>query len=401
MSSTRRSPFRLHAQDVGERKISWLELFYDLIYVATIIQLGNRLSDDVSVRGVLLFVLLFVPVWWSWTGMMFYFNRFMVDDGWHRLLVFAQMFAVANLGISVSGAFGDTSATFALAYFAVRAILVLLYLRAWWHVPSARPLIGRYASGFSIGAAMWLLSVFVPPPYRFALWLLGLAIEFWVPLSAGSRRLQSLLTPNKHHLVERYGLFTIIVLGESFIKVVTGLAGQEITTASLLFSGLAFVISASLWWLYFGAVSGAALKQTTSAPYLWIYTHLPLTIGITAVGVGLKKVALIDFAHPLAVEYRWLICGAVALSLAAIALFISIRTDSVGANGLLAIGTPLCTAVAVLSLALFGRALPEILTVGLLALICAAQAFASSHLSPASTHHSAGTPATEPHGAGG
>ena len=394
------APLQLHIHERDERKISWLELFYDLIYVATIIQLGNRLSDDVSVQGVLLFVLLFIPVWWSWTGMMFYFNRFVVDDGWHRLLVFAQMFAVANLGISVSGALGETSASFAMAYFSVRAILVILYLRAWRHVPSARQLIGRYAAGFSVGAAVWLASVFVPPPYRYALWVLGLAIEFWVPLSAGSRRLQSQLVPDRPHLVERYGLFTIIVLGESFIKVVTGLAGQQTTQASLLFSGLAFVISASLWWLYFGTVSGAALKQTVAAPYVWIYTHLPLTIGITAVGVALKKVALIDFAHPLADQYRWLICGAVALSLVAIALFVSIRGD-VGGRGRFGIGTLLFTAGTMLVLALLGRALPEIVTVGLLALLCVAQALTSSRQYPAPSHHEAGPLGAEPHGTGG
>ena len=158
MASERERPLQLHEHSGEERKISWLELFYDLIYVATIIQLGDLLSGAVSPAGAALFVLLFIPVWWSWTGMMFYFNRFVVDDAWHRLLVFAQMFAVANMAISVTGAFGDRSQAFALAYFAVRAILVLFYVRAWRHVESARPLIRRYAIGFALAASPWRTS---------------------------------------------------------------------------------------------------------------------------------------------------------------------------------------------------------------------------------------------------
>ena len=70
-----------------EQKVGWLELFYDLVYVATIIALGNKLSEDSSTEGVLAFAALFVPIWWSWTGMAFYMTRFNQDDVGHRLLV--------------------------------------------------------------------------------------------------------------------------------------------------------------------------------------------------------------------------------------------------------------------------------------------------------------------------
>ena len=386
MATERRRPLQLHVQHGEERKISWLELFYDLIYVATIIQLGDLLSSEVSPLGALLFVLLFVPVWWSWTGVMFYFNRFVADDLLHRLLIFAQMFAVATMAISVTGAFGERSSAFALAYFSVRIILVLLYLRAWRHIVPARPLIGRYAVGFALAASLWLVSAFVPPPFRFVLWIAGLAIEFYVPLSSGSRKIQSLLPPDGPHLSERYGLFTIIVLGESFIKVVSGLGEHGMSFDSLVFSGLGFVIAVSLWWMYFDNVQGATLRRIAAAPYLWIYTHLPMTIGIIAVGVGLKKLALLEFGKPLPDEYRWLITAAVALCLLAFALLDSLRERERPLGWATHALRGLPAVVIVLLIGLLGGGLPELVVVLAIALVCVGQAALISSATTAPLH---------------
>jgi low temperature requirement protein LtrA len=368
-------PPQLHTvhEDEEERKVTWLELFYDLIYVATIIQLGNVLSDNVSPLGGLLFVLLFIPVWWSWTGMMFYFNRFVADDFWHRVLIFAQMIAITNMAISVTGAFGDTSRDFALAYFAVRVILVIFYIRAWRHVESARPLIRRYIVGFSAAASLWFISAFVPEPYRYGLWVLGLMLEFYVPTSAGSRRLHSLLPPDSPHMSERYGLFTIIVFGESFVKVVSGLAGEGITLASQVFGGLGFIIAFSLWWIYFDNIAGSAIRRAGAGPYIWIYTHLPLTIGITAIGVGIKKLALLHFGYGLPDAYRWLICAAVITCLVSIALLDLVTESKRPLTTRVRVFARLAAAVLVLFIGFFGGALSAVLTVSLIALVCTAQ----------------------------
>jgi low temperature requirement protein LtrA len=379
-----------HGDQEEERKVGWLELFYDLIYVATIIQLGTLLSDNVSPLGALLFVLLFIPVWWSWTGMMFYFNRFVTDDIWHRLLIFAQMFAIANVAISVTGAYGDTSRDFALSYFAVRIILVVLYARAWHHVGSARPLLQRYTIGFSAASLFWLASAFVPVPYRHLLWVIGLLVEFYVPLSAGSRRLHSLLPPDAPHMGERYGLFTIIVLGESFIKVVDGLAGRGIVPFSLTLSGLGFIITASFWWLYFDRIAGAGIRRTASAPYIWIYTHLPLTIGITALGVSTKKMALLEFGAPLPEHYRWLVCGAVATCLVALSLLDLVSDTGAHSPDRRRLLAYLGAAVLVLALVPLGAYMPAIVLVSIVTLACISQIV--FHLRTDRQHAAAGDP---------
>ncbi len=373
---------RLHVPGGVERKIGWLELFYDLIYVATIIQLGDLLTRNATPTGALLFVALFVPVWWSWTGMMFYFNRFVADDAWHRVLVFAQMFAIAHLGISVTGAFGATSAAFALAYFAIRAILVVFYLRAWRVVPDARPLIRRYAAGFSLAALVWLGSVLVPPPYRFALWFVGLAIEFYVPLSARSRRLQYLVPPDTGHFAERYGLFTIIVLGESFIKVVGGLAERGVGLDAFALSALGFAIAACIWWLYFDHTHVAVVRSAPAARYVWIYGHLPLTIGITGLGVGLKKLTLLPLGDPMSDTVRWLFGGAVVLCLVALAVLDSVREAGQTPTAKTAFVARLGAAGLVLVLVAFGAGLPAGALASLVAGTCVALVATVARLVP-------------------
>jgi len=78
------------------RSIQWLELFYDLVYVATLIQIGNFLSDNVSIVGFGQFIVLMMVIWWAWTGETFYQNRYVSDDLLHRGIVFLQIFAIAS-----------------------------------------------------------------------------------------------------------------------------------------------------------------------------------------------------------------------------------------------------------------------------------------------------------------
>ena len=311
-----------------EHRVGWLELFYDLVYVATVIALGDKLSEDVSLEGVLSFVVLFVPIWWSWTGMAFYITRFNLDDVGQRLLVFAQMFAVAVLAISIHDGLGSTSRTFALAYSGARGVLILMYLRAGQMRPAARALAIRYATGFSLAALIWLLSALVPEPARFVLWGAGMVVDFGTPLLPSTRRLQAQSPPSKHHLPERFGLFTIIVLGEAFIKVITNASGMELHTSNALYGVLALVVAASLWWMYFDNVKGSVVQRTAFAGQVWVYTHLPLVAAITAFGVAAKKIVLLEPDHDLADEKRLLMSGAVGVALIAVAILDLATTES-------------------------------------------------------------------------
>ena len=311
-----------NTSDNANRHATWLELFYDLVFVVVISQLAHNLEEDFSLYGFLGFLALFVPVWWSWTGAAFYATRFDTDDLGHRILTLLQMVGAAALAVNVSDGLGNDSAGFALSYAAVRIILVVEYIRAGKnkYFSSATPLIRRYTRGFLCAAIVWIISAFIPSPFRFVLWGIGLAIDFATPITIG--RLQSQFAPHISHLPERMGLFTIIVLGESVLEVVVGLSNTEFDIYSMLILGLGLSIPFSLWWLYFDTVDGAPIraareKGRVGVYSLWLYGHFPLVVAITSVGVGLGYIA--SNAHGLALSYseQWLVCGSVALSLGA------------------------------------------------------------------------------------
>ena len=369
MTLTARTP---HLNTDVHRKVTWLELFYDLVYVATVVQLGNKLSEEVSDVGFLGFVLLFVPIWWVWMGTTFYANRFAADDLPHHLLVFAQIFVVSALAIHVFDGLGETSAGFALAYAAARGILVLMYLRAAHYVEVARPLARRYATGFAVAAVIWLVSAFVPTPLRFALWGVGLLVDFYTPLSPGSVKLQKQLPPSPHHLPERLGLFTIIVFGESFIKVIGGFSGHEIEFERLIVALLGLILVGSLWWLYFQNVAERAVNWARGAQ-IWLYTHLPLQLGLVALAVGVYKLVTIH-EEGLPDKYRLLISGSVAIALISIAVieWFTVK-DEHERQGRPEFYLRIAGAVAVLLIGLFGGGLDEMVVMLLLALVCLVQ----------------------------
>jgi low temperature requirement protein LtrA len=336
--------------------------------------LGDKLSKDISLEGIASFAILFVPIWWSWTGMAFYITRFNLDDVGHRLLVFTQMFAVAVLAISVRDGLGDTSQGFALAYVSARGVLVLMYLRAGGLRPQARALTRRYATGFSLAASIWLISAVVPVPARFVLWAAGMVVDFGTPLLPGTRRLQAQIPPDTHHLPERFGLFTLIVLGEAFSKVIANASGIELRFSNALSGALALVVAVSLWWIYFDNVKGSVVRRTQFAGQVWVYTHLPLVAAICAFGVAAKKVVLLEPGLGLAHATRLLVSASVGIALLAIALLDLSTTESARdlARNRIAL-VRIVGAVVILAIGLWGGGLSAGLVMVLLAAACTFQ----------------------------
>ena len=143
---------REERKEEKERHATWLELFYDLVFVAVVSQLSENLSHDISLAGLLSFIALFIPVWFAWLGATFFATRFGTDDLVHRILTLLQMMGAAAMAVNVSHGLGETSAGFALSYAAIRFLLVIEYVRIGWHISSARPLTKRYLIGFALSA---------------------------------------------------------------------------------------------------------------------------------------------------------------------------------------------------------------------------------------------------------
>lgn len=306
------------------RSIGWLELFYDLIYVATFIQLGNFLSDNVTLMGFAQFVVLLIVIWWAWTGVTFYQNRFVVDDLMHRTLIFIQIFAIAIIGLSVSSAFGDLYIQFTLAYIATRFILVLMYIRTYRIHQDSQDLTRIYIIGFTIGIFVWFGSLFLSAEYHWVGWLIGIGVELSVPFLPRMRQLQRQWSPDVHHISERFGIFTIILLGESFVKILDDSQGVTLGLNQIIFSIFGSIVTYSLWWLYFSDTADKIIGFASRVkPVLWIYGHLPLSAGLILFGVGAKKLfaSTLDYPNdPLDTNYRLLYTVAIVLYLVGLAL---------------------------------------------------------------------------------
>jgi low temperature requirement protein LtrA len=377
-------PPHLHSPKAGqERKVGWLELFYDLIYVAAIIQLGNALSAHVGWLGFLGFAGLFFPLWLSWTTFTFFSNRFVVDDFVHRAMVFMQMFGVAGMAISIPEVLNNNPQAFALSYAAVRFVQICIYGRAWKQTNAGGMLARRYTLILGLGLPIWVISAFVATPWVYLLWALTLVADMSLPWSRASRVLEERYPADAPHLSERYGLLTIIVLGESFVKVLSEVAEKGMGFEPLFMGSLALLITFSLWWVYFDDVAGARIRRGNLAPFVWIFAHLPMTIGITAVGVAIKKMVFLDPTEPALGKYRWLLAGTLALALLSVGIIDSVtsrRQSEMSDRTRTYIR--LASAGVVLVVAFVGAGMPAWVFVGMITAICLAQVIFDISMAP-------------------
>jgi len=301
----------------SDRAVGWLELFYDLVYVATLIQIGNFLSKHLTMAGFGQFCVLLFLVWWAWTGETLYQNRYFVDDVVHRSLVFLQMVGVAAMGLSVSGAFGVLSAQFALSYALVRSMMLVMYWRVRRTHPASGTVSLSYMVGFTVGIAMFLGSLLLPDDVRWIVWLLAIAAE--IAYFARPQNLRATMEwgPDDHHLVERFGIFTIIVLGEAFVKVLDDAQGTSLGFDQMLMGIVIVILLFSLWWLHFSDSADHVYDTHSTAKLLsWSYGHLFLAASLVMFGVASKKVfaqSIDDAAKYLKEETRLLLTAALVI----------------------------------------------------------------------------------------
>lgn len=304
------------------RKVTWLELFFDLVFVAAVAQVGEPLREDLSLASIMRFAVLFALIWWAWIGASVFATRFHTDDWWQRGLTLLQMFAVAAMAANAGSALDSRdSAGFAAAYAVLRFMLVAQYLRAR-QVEAARRFATLHAAGHGVAAGLWLLSALVPAPGRFVIWSVALAIDLGTPWFAVRQSVD--VPPDATHLPERFGLFTLILLGESVVAVMHGMKGQEtwsLPAATAAFLGMATAFA--LWWWYFDGAGGATDRHVHSHRdalrfHVWSYAHLPLYLGIAVAFAGIQHIVHDGAVHPLHADDGIVLGGALATAMCAL-----------------------------------------------------------------------------------
>lgn len=318
-------PSRLLSLHVGEgagteRHATWLELFFDLVFVFAIAELAHLLHSDASWAGIVGFAALFIPVWWLWIDFSYYADQFDVNTGPYRLVMFGVMFGMVVMALTIHDALQDGSANFAAAYAALRLVIIGLYMQAWRFVPQSRELSTRYILSFSAAFCLWLLSIVTPTPVRFWLWAIALCIE----ISNGPITYLTIRNVPKQasHMDERFGLFVIIVLGEAIIAVATGVSETAWQWQNVLTATGGFVTAVSLWWMYFERADESTINQALRGgkgallkSYIYGYSHVLAFMGIVATGVGIQFAIEAASGAVFAVEVRTVLCGGIAIFL--------------------------------------------------------------------------------------
>jgi len=303
-----------------ERKISWLELFYDLVYVAAIGQLTHHLAMHVSWGVAGYSFLLFALIFWSWVNGSQYYDLHGNDSVRTRLFTLLQMLAVAAVAVSVNDAFDGHQQSFAICFAAIEVIIAYL----WWSTgiwdPSHRKFSKFYTFNYGLAFLLLVVSVFTSYTTATVLWILALLLNL-TPGLTGARtiinglRARGEVFSASAALVERFGLFTIIVLAESILAIVGGIAEvKDKHPLAWLSFILSIIITFLLWSLYFDMTSEQEVKKGYANLQWLIFLHFPLLASFGMVGACLK--VIIEETHTAANSpVRWIFCTALAVIL--------------------------------------------------------------------------------------
>ncbi|KAF9953966.1 hypothetical protein BGZ72_005004 [Mortierella alpina] len=288
----RRPTTDLSTMPIEEPKASWLELFYDLLFVANLTEFTH--NHPITGEGALAhYIGWFVIMWWAWAGQTFWAARYDMDDLFTKLLKLIEFCALISFGAFSSDHLYRTSTGFIGSYIILKGILVIEYGNVlFWarrnrSKKSLTPLWLQIGSN-ALAMVIWGLSIMVHNmAWRYVMWYSTIVIEVAVLVSFGGR---TSVTFAGSHLPERFALFTIIVLGENVIGLIGLSAGASTWERGydsfLILFLFTTVILYSLWWLYFDDFSEDIFHKTTTLSQLWAYLHLPLHVCIVLVGTG-------------------------------------------------------------------------------------------------------------------
>jgi low temperature requirement protein LtrA len=297
---TARSPHEAH------RAATPLELFFDLVFVVAIAQaagsLHHAIAEAHALDGLVGYVMVFFALWWAWMNFTWFASAYDCDDVPYRLAVLVQMSGALIMAAGIKGMFESPSpnATVIAGYAVMRLALVGQWLRAAASDPSRRATALRYAGGIVALQAAWIGMIFVPQFWMagfIVLITLELVLPAWAERTAPT-------TWHPHHIAERYGLLTLIVLGESIVAATAAVqaaisSGERFAPlVPIIIGGLLTVYS--MWWLYFHRPVHDLLTGLRTA-IVWGYGHYVVFAAAAAVGAGLA-VAVDQATHHARIE---------------------------------------------------------------------------------------------------
>ena len=295
-----RSPYRLapmRPRDPHEpgRTASSLELFFDLVFVVAVslaaVQLHHALTEAHVAAGVLSYAMVFFAIWWAWMNFTWFATSFDTDDWLYRVLTIVQMSGVLVLASGVEAAFVAHDFTVVIAgYLVMRVAMIAQWLRAAGHAGSSRRACQTYAVGIGVVQLLWLSLLVLPASVVTIAFVVLVAAELAVPVVAERRG----LTPwHPHHITERFGLFTLILLGESLLAsanaVIEALHDEAALGPLLSVAALALIVTAALWLIYFWPPHHTAITSLRgSLRYGYVHYFVFAAAGAFSAGIEVE-----------------------------------------------------------------------------------------------------------------
>lgn len=269
-----------------------LELLFDLCFVVAVSQAASELhhalvEGDVG-PALVGYAAVFFAIWWAWMNFSWFASAYDTDDVPYRLLTLLQMGGVLVLAAGVGAAFERYDFTIiVIGYVIMRMAMVTQWLRAAREHPEGRPAALRYATGITLVQAGWIARLWAPGVWGYLTFAVLAAAELAVPIWSEYQGRATSWHPG--HIAERYGLFTIIVLGEVILAILTAvraaLTEHGVLAPVLLITAGGMVLVFSLWWIYF---SGAeAQLPSLRIALAWGYGHYLVFAAVAAVGASL------------------------------------------------------------------------------------------------------------------
>ncbi len=285
-------------REQAHRSSTPLELLFDLCFVVAVAQAGTQLHHGLAEGqgwGALPgYLMVFFGIWWAWVNFTWFASAYDTDDVFYRLLTLLQIAGVLVLAAGVPAAL--THFDFAImtyGYVIMRVALIAQWLRVAVEYPPGRPAALRYAGGVTLCQVGWLIRLALPHPWDLIFFVVFAVCEMLVPVWAELRGGHTSWHPE--HIYDRYGCFTLIVLGECVSA--TSLAVQEVVSGrgasvSLVVLAVgALLLVFGLWWAYFKSEQMQALRSSLGTTMVWAYTHFLVFASVAGLGATLSVAA--------------------------------------------------------------------------------------------------------------
>lgn len=275
-----------------EEPVGWLELFYDLVFAAAVVTFSDAISIKPDLGRIGTVDAAFAAMWLVWLATTLHANRYRDDGAVQRALVLVQMLLLTINAVAVGDGFEAHPALISVTYALLAFDVAAMYARAAQSDRDGeqRRLAALRRNQYCAAAVPIVVAAFAPETVRVVLWIVGLGLLAWPTLGFRFGRFGRVPPFDERHFVERLGLLTIIVCGESFVKVSLLAADGTLDGIDITVLVTMFVFVFGVWWSYFDDVPRAGLRPEPARTTGWLVGHLVVQLALVASAVGFAKV---------------------------------------------------------------------------------------------------------------